>query len=224
MLISSSNKAAAFRMVEAVVISRRTALLALLSGLAIHAKAQAQSLHGRHFVVVWGYEGAAGDPTEAHTFAAFYRGDEIAGGKANPAIISWLPATGIVRFDGVERGKNFSLSETLALARSHGFRLAAFGPYEISAENFANALVRIRLLNSGKIAYTMINGPEGAMNCIEAAGSLGGPINTGLDYGFAASAAVAQHLASSTEVDREVAERLHLNGYLTTQHSQVQNP
>jgi hypothetical protein len=60
----------------------------------------------------------------------------------------------------------------------------------------------------------MINGPAGAMNCIEAAGSVGGPIDTGLSCGFAASALVASHLARNPgQVDDTAAARLHLTGY-----------
>ena len=127
------------------------------------------------------------------------------------AVISWLPATGIVREQGAERGRNFSLDETLMHARRHGYRIATFGPYEVSAETYAHALARIRLLNSGKVAYTMINGPAHAMNCIEAAGSVDAPIMTGAAYGFSASAAVAAHLALDTNrVDEAAAARLHL--------------
>src|SRR5262245_37325313 len=176
------------------MISRRTLILASLSGLFIQST-HAETLHGRFFVVVWGYEGASGDPADAHTFATFYRGDDLSHGRVLPAAISWLPATGVVKSFGIEKGKNFALAATLALARRHDYTVAAFGPYEISAENYAHALERIRQLNSGSVAYTMINGPDGAMNCIEAVGSVGGPISTGASYGLSASETVARHLS-----------------------------
>src|SRR5262245_64056596 len=108
------------------MISRRTLILASLSGLFIQS-AQAESLRGRFFVVVWGYEGVSGDPTDAHTFATFYRGDELSHGRVNPAAISWLPATGVGQASGVEKGRNFWLTETLALARRRDHAVAACG-------------------------------------------------------------------------------------------------
>ncbi len=196
------------------MISRRTAVLSLLAALSAGSKVQAESLRGRYFVVVWGYEGASIDPRETHVFASFYRGDDLAQGGPHPATISWSPASGIVPLVAAERGRNYSLGETLAIARKRGFRVRAFGPYEISAKTYSQALARIRLLNSGAVAYAMINGRAGTMNCIEAAGSIGGPISTGVSYGFPASEAVARQLALKPgEVDREAAARLPLRGY-----------
>jgi hypothetical protein len=162
---------------------------------------------------VLGARGGEIPPRDSHTFASFYRGDDLAAGKVHPATISWLPATGVVRFGSVERGKNFSLEETLALAKRRGYRLASYGPYEISAQTYSRALLRVRLLSSGRIAYTMINVVAGAMNCIEAVASVGGPINTGINYGFAASETVASHLALHRgQIDRDVAGQLRLAG------------
>jgi len=197
-----------------LMISRRSVTLAVLAVLGLPATARALPLKGRYFVVVWSYQGSS-DPEQAHTFATFYRGDQLGRGDLQPLAISWLPATGIVQPSGVEKGKNFSLAATLVLAGKHGFHVVALGPYEISAETYAHAQARVRLLNSGQIAYTMINGPEGAINCIEAAGSITAPINTGASYGPAASAAVAQHLALHADhVDSDAAARLHLESYL----------
>jgi hypothetical protein len=196
------------------MISRRSAILAAVAVFGLAADAQALPLKGRYFVVVWSYQGST-DPAEAHTFATFYRGDQLARGDVQPLTISWLPATGVVQPSGVEPGKNLSLGATLALASKHGFNVEALGPYEISAETYAHAQARVRLLNSGKVAYTMINGPDGAINCIEAAGSIDSPISTGASYGPSASAAVAQHLAlHADQVDRDAAARLHLESYL----------
>src|SRR2546429_6106123 len=89
-----------------LMLSRRGAVLSLLTILSARIEAQARSLEGRYFVVVWAYQGASGSPTESHTFAAFYRGDDLAAANAHPITISWLPAAGVVRFGTVERGKN----------------------------------------------------------------------------------------------------------------------
>jgi hypothetical protein len=203
------------------VISRWTAILALLALFGTAFQAHALSLNGRYFVVVWGYQGASNDPADAHTFAAFYRGDDLAAGNGRAATISWLPAAGVVTFGRVERGRNLSLGETLAFARRHHYSIASYGPFEISPQTYSRAVARIHLLNSGALAYTMINGPANAMNCIEAAGSVGGPIFTGLRYGFAASAAVASHLALNQTVDPNAAARLHLHSSAAAQRLTV---
>ena len=194
------------------MISRRSAVLSLPAFVctlfATASGAHARSLHGRYFVVVWGYQGAGNAPKDSHTFAVFYRGDDLAAGNGHAATISWLPAKLVVRNGVVERGRNLSLGETLALARRRHYEVASYGPYEISRQTYAHALARIHLLNSGKIAYTMINGPANAMNCTAAAGSVDGPFSAGLSYGFSGSAAVANHLALNGQVDGDAKARL----------------
>jgi hypothetical protein len=51
-----------------------------------------EDLRGRYFVVIWAYQGHA--PTDSHSFASFYNGDDLADGRVTPATISWLPADG----------------------------------------------------------------------------------------------------------------------------------
>jgi hypothetical protein len=170
-------------------------VFAAICAITLSSDAQAQSLRGRYFVVMWGYQGPTNAAIDAHSFATFYRG--IGRGVSSPATISWLPATGIVRDRGPERGKNFSLGATLRLARRHRRTVRAFGPYEIEPKIYQRAHGRIRQLNSGKLAYTMINGPPNAVNCILAVSAVGGPLSTGWSWGFAASRQVAQHLSSA---------------------------
>ena len=157
--------------------------------------AWAQALKGRYYVVVWGYQGEPNHPEDSHTFVTFYRGDDLARGANDPLTISWLPATRVIRAGRVERGRNFSLGETLRIARSRGYEVRAYGPYAINGELYRRASERVRALNLGRWKYTMINGPEGAMNCIAAAGELGGPIFTGFNYGYSASLDVVNHLS-----------------------------
>lgn len=183
----------------------------VLAALAAATTARAESLAGHYFMVVWGYEGRSGAPEQAHTFVSFYRGGEL--GK--PVTISWLPASGIVRPGVVVPGRNFTLAETLQIARSRGARLRSYGPYEIQPDLYRRAVERAGELNAGRWDYTMVNGPSGAMNCIAAAGGVGGPITTGFDYGYAASNDVVRHLGrwiiDNPETQQQVAERLQLD-------------
>ena len=174
-------------------------LIACAWGNATHAQADVQvsaSLNGRYFLVVWGYQGQDNDVVEAHTFASFYSGDDLARGHVKPATISWLPSTGVVRLFGAERGRNFSLAQTMGMACRAGREVKSWGPYEIRPELYRRALRRIRLLNSGRIAYSMIDILPGTMNCIDAAGDITRtPLDTGMSWGFAATIEVVRHLS-----------------------------
>jgi hypothetical protein len=152
-----------------------------------------EDLRGRYFVVIWAYQGHA--PTDSHSFASFYDGDDLADGRVTPSTISWLPATGVVRPLQIEQGRNFSLTETLAIACEGGKRVANWGPFEIKADLYRRALARIELLRSGKVAFSAVGFPPGAMNCIEAAGDIGHTrFHPGSSWGLGASEAIVQHL------------------------------
>lgn len=155
------------------------------------------ALTGRYFLVVWGYQGPDNDVVHSHTFASFYRGGELARGILKPATISWLPATEVVEPFGTEAGHNFTLAQTLRMACRSGRQLRSWGPYEIKPALFHRALRRIRLLQSGRIQYAMIDTTPGTLNCIDAAGDLTPiPFDSEISWGFVASDAVVRHLAS----------------------------
>src|SRR3954469_8416504 len=92
------------------------------------------------------------DQRKPTPFASFYDGADLAKRRVNPATISWLPESGRVHLFGVERGRNFTLDQTLALACQSGKKVRSWGPYEISADLYRRALNRIRLLESGSVA------------------------------------------------------------------------
>ena len=132
----------------------------------------------------------------SHTFASFYKGDDLAGGNFIPATISWLPSTSKINVFGYERGRNFSLTQTLVMACQAGREVNSWGPYEITPELYRRALRRIQLLNSGRVAYSMIDIVPGTMNCIDAVGDITPtPLDTGISWGFAASSEVVRHLS-----------------------------
>jgi hypothetical protein len=178
----------------------RISLFALLSFLVLPLALKAQpvahlSLRGHYYVVVWGYQGANNDVVQSHTFASFYKGDDISKGVIKPATISWLPASGFVEPFSSVRGRNFTLGQTLQMACRSGREVKSWGPYEIEPALYQRALKRVRLLNSGRVLYSMIDGP-GTMNCIDAAGNFTPtPLDTGIAWGFVASNAVVQHLS-----------------------------
>lgn len=153
-------------------------------------------LRGRYFMVVRAYQSPDNDVVKAHTFVSFYRADELANPKSNPPTISWLPASGTVHIFGAERGRNFSLAETLEMAHRAGSEVKSWGPYEIRPELYRSGLKRIQLLRSGRVTYSMLGAFPGSMNCIDAAGNLTpAPLDTGLLWGFAASSEVVRHFS-----------------------------
>ena len=161
------------------------------------SESEHEGLRGRYFMVVWAYQGPGNAPRDSHTFVTFYDGDDLANSHVKPATISWFPATGVVRPFGVERGHNFSLAQTLAMACRGGKQLESWGPYEITFGLYRRALARISLLKSGKVSYSLMSLRPGTMNCIEAAGDITEtPFRPGLSWGFAASEAVVRHFSS----------------------------
>src|SRR6188472_2517006 len=91
--------------------------------IAFPAHSDFPSLRHRYFLVVWGYQGVGNAPRESH---------DLAKGRVAPATISWFPADRGVRLVGTERGRNFSLPQTLAIACRGRRQVATWGPYEIS--------------------------------------------------------------------------------------------
>lgn len=167
--------------------------------LATSARADVQYLNNRYFMVVFGYQGAGNRAVDSHTFASFYEGQALARYRTQrPATISWLPATGYVRPVRREPGRNFSLEETLAIARDRGYEVRAYGPFEITRNLYQRALDRIAYLESGRVDYRMTAAgflmPD-VLNCISALSGIGGLLNTGTLWGFSASQRVTQHLA-----------------------------
>jgi hypothetical protein len=173
-------------------------LFIILSSLAQNSQTLGgqRSSEGEYFLVVWAFQGPDDDLVHSHTFASFYRGDDLAKGVVEPATISWLPVSGTVRPFSVEPGRNFSLDETVGMACHAGRKVSSWGPYKIRPELYHSAMKRIQLLQSGRIRYSMMNASPHSMNCIAAAGNLTStPLDTGILWGVAASAAVVKHLS-----------------------------
>jgi len=154
------------------------------------------SLQNRYFLVVWGYQREGNPPRESHTFLTVYRGNDLAEGRVAPATISWFPADGGLRLLGVERGRNFSLPQTLAMACQGRKQVATWGPYEIPSALYQRVLARIKLLESGRKDFSALSLRAGSMNCIEAAGDITNkPFHPLMSWGHQASRAVVRHLS-----------------------------
>jgi hypothetical protein len=190
--------------------------LVAISAVVVAFSAHSSSLQNRYFLVVWGYQGAGNPPRESHTFLTIYRGDDLAEGQVAPATISWFPADGGVNLVGVERGRNFSLRQTLAIACQGRKQVATWGPYEIPPALYQRVLARINLLESGRINYSALSLRRGSMNCIEAAGDITNkPFHPLMSWGHQASEAIVRHLSpffkDGERVNRTVARMVLWN-------------
>ncbi len=112
----------------------------------------------RYFVTLFGGQGDLFRPRTAHTWATFVR---TAGTPTSERVvaedtISWLPVTLDVRPWALraETGVNLTLQQTFDFMGSHHRkRVVAWGPYEITAERYAQAMSQKALLESGTVRY-----------------------------------------------------------------------
>jgi hypothetical protein len=181
------------------------------------ADSDSPSLRHRYFLVVWGYQGVGNPPRESHSFLTVYRGDDLMKGRVAPATISWFPADRGVSLVGTERGRNFSLPQTLAIACQGRKQVATWGPYEIPPALYQRVLARINLLESGRINYSALSLRPGSMNCIEAAGDITNkPFHPLMSWGHQASKATVRHLSpffkAGGRINRTVSRMVRWNG------------
>lgn len=129
----------------------------------------------RYYVTLFGGQGNLFQPRTAHTWATFSRTASTPSGEqvVSEDTISWLPATLNVRPWALmaETGRNLTLQETFAFMGQHPRRrVAAFGPYEITAERYAQAMAQKALLESGAIRYHslgLFGRRSDVMHCID---------------------------------------------------------
>lgn len=148
----------------------------------------------------------------SHTFCTFMKAEEgnadvAAEPKLETHTISWLPTSGVVRVLALrpERGRNFSLDETLRVVRSTGQHVRSYGPYEVSADTYNKLLRQKQKLDSGRYTYKAIDGRvAGALNCIHAVttadpawGGFGVPSQS---YGFPSVSILAERVTNKGQV------------------------
>jgi hypothetical protein len=168
---------------------------------------QREARRGHYFVVVWGYQGPGNMPKDSHTFASFYDGDDLAEDPMKVATISWMPDSGFIHLLRIERGRNFSLAQTLAVACQARKQLKSWGPYEITPDLYRRALARIKLLDSGKVSFSALPRRPDTMNCFKAAGDITNTsFRPGMVWGFRASEAVVRHFSPFFKGEAQIGE------------------
>ena len=164
----------------------------------------------RYFVVVFSYQDADNHVLKSHTFATFVKASNLddAAGEVNQAgfesrTISWLPA----KFANTLRlsffptaGKNFTLSETLKFAEKLDVHVKHWGPLEIDANLYEQAVRRSEQLASGDVRYQVYDSSKprtkraaNVVHCIDAVAETAGKLTLGTVRGFAAGEQVVEH-------------------------------
>ena len=145
----------------------------------------------------YAWENGRNAALQSHTFATF---DRLQGGQVVERLcISWGPDRKPLAPPGLlvsVRGRNRSLEETLAAAKSARLAVYAAGPYPSSPDLFYRAKARVAQLNSGQWRYVVLDGGHDryATNCIGAVLSIfPGPPRTGTLHGRQATEAVVKH-------------------------------
>ncbi len=129
----------------------------------------------RYYVTLFGGQGDLFRPRTAHTWATFVRTEGSPTGERVVAedTISWLPATLNVRPWAImsETGVNLTLQQTFDFMGTHERRrVVAWGPYQITAERYAQAMTQKALLASGAIRYHalgLFGRRSDVMHCID---------------------------------------------------------
>jgi hypothetical protein len=139
--------------------------------------APAQTEGDRYTVTLYGGHASVFRPRTGHTWAVFTHTSPAADGQpavAETFVISWMPATLNIRPFALhpETGVNLTHDQTMAFMTS-GRRpqVEAFGPFEITADRFAQGQAQKAWLESGAIKYHGLGmfGRRGdVMHCIDA--------------------------------------------------------
>src|SRR5262249_16194985 len=154
-----------------------------------------------YHVILFASEREGNAPRFSHTWATFVKSTQPESGKPtlNEAIpLSWLPANGVIPPLATVPGRNFSLSETMDWTRQMNARVAAWGPIPVRKELYDLARQRKEVLESGRLAYKMIDGrvrPDRGTNCIHAVSDMvpGSLLETGTAHGEGGTQLVAEH-------------------------------
>jgi hypothetical protein len=179
-----------------------------------------QSTIANYHVILFASEREGNPPRFSHTWATFVKSSRNDSDKPTvdeSITISWLPEGGAIPPLAVVRGRNSTLPETLDWARQLNARVAAWGPIPIRKELYELASQRKQVLESGSLAYKMIDGrvrPERGTNCIHAVSDMvpGALLQSGTAHGEDGTRMVADHLRGymlTTETsDPEILELL----------------
>mgnify|MGYP005836512127 CR=1 FL=1 len=115
----------------------------------------------RYYMILFGGQAIPFRPRTAHTWAIFAKARRQV--DSTLAVewftISWLPAEGPVQPLRLwpQKGKNYTLEETMQRAAEQKDRVSMWGPYEISALRYELARQWFYQLSSGRVRYRVLD-------------------------------------------------------------------
>jgi hypothetical protein len=156
----------------------------------------------RYFLTIFGFQTFPNFLRTAHTFA-IARKTAADLTPTEEHLISWLPDGGVIHIHGAEKGRNYTLEETLEFKKP-GAVVRELPTEEVAEEFFQSFIARKTELESGRVKFIMNDNfttrPHKATNCIHAVSDL--PIalaklpmlDTFSLHGYEASFAVYRYL------------------------------
>jgi hypothetical protein len=185
---------------------RKRMLVLILTAVSSAAAPSQGGAEDRYYMIMFASQAEPNLPKHAHTFALFVKasqeGKDPSKHKIESHCISWLPKSLMIEPLRLqpEPGENLSLPASLKFAKANNAQVTMWGPFLIQKKCYDMALKRLEFLNSGKIAYVVLDrrfrGGQ-ATNCIHAVSDLDLEqplVLTGTAHGEAASRMVLQHL------------------------------
>ena len=145
-----------------------------------------------------------GSAAGSHSFVTFRR---VQGGRVVEEVtISFLPSPDFfrrgLRLPVLRRvpGTNYSLRETLNIARAAGARVQSHGVFAVSPDLFQRARAQRDFLQSAAAEYKLLDGRLGGrntLNCIHAISGMIRRIDTGLSRGETATTKLVEFFLST---------------------------
>jgi hypothetical protein len=128
----------------------------------------------RYYLLVFAGEKDVLCPRTAHVWAVYVRAEPTPDGtvRLETVDISWLPETLYVHILALrpEPGRNLSLAETFAFMAGPRERLDLWGPFEIDARRYREAIEHKARLESGSVLYraNLVVSGHKVMHCLRA--------------------------------------------------------
>jgi len=116
----------------------------------------------KYYVLFFGSQATPALPRFTHTWATAIKATWV-DGQTDPVLelhtISWMPATLRIRTFSrhTESGVNLGLYETITEMKSHGERIAMWGPYEMRPAFYRRFLIQKQFMDSHTIGYQCID-------------------------------------------------------------------
>jgi hypothetical protein len=159
-----------------------------------------------YYMLVFGAQRPVSHPKHVHTFATFVKaigtGTNLDAYQTECHTLSWIPASFRLKALALhpEAGSVLDLDATLTWTRCERLDVSMWGPFQIEKELYDRAVARIAFLQSGGLAYKLLDHrfrPCEAVDCIHALSDIDqdrGLLETGTACGDRASYLVLLHL------------------------------